>query len=121
MPVDSAYSIYLSPARSANKPGRGRHPHLLLAMVTVGLLAVGQSAAQEGSEPAVAPEAAQAPLPATPDRGGKVCHYEEVTGSRMRKRICYTPEQREARERAARDMVREMDSKGIQYTDGSGG
>jgi len=48
-----------------------------------------------------------------PERNGKICEYEDVTGSRMKKRVCMTPEQYEARQRAAREAVREMDAKPI--------
>lgn len=86
----------------------------LLVILAVGLLSVGQAAAQEAGAPA----STQA-TPA-PGKSGKVCRYEDVTGSRMKKRICYTPEQWEARERAAKELVRELDGKSIPR-DGSGG
>lgn len=85
--------------------------HLLLAMVAIGLLSIGQAVAEEGKE-AVSE-------PAKPGKDGKVCEYQAVTGSRMKKRICHTPEQWEARQRAAKQVTRELDNRPI-AAEGSG-
>ena len=50
---------------------------------------------------------------ARPGKQEKICRFEDVTGSRMRKRICHTQEQWDARERAAEDLVRELDGKPV--------
>lgn len=55
-----------------------------------------------------------------PSKNGKVCQSEDVIGSRMKKRVCLTPEQWEARERAGKELKREMDSKPMPK-DGQGG
>ncbi|MGY1519480.1 hypothetical protein [Luteimonas sp. A482] len=80
--------------------------HALLAVAAVGLLFLGQATAQEP-----AADSAQTSAPVGPGKNGKVCKQEDVTGSRMKKRVCHTPEQWEARERASRDLVRELDRK----------
>ena len=93
--------------QTSARGARWRHfGHALVATAAMGLLSIGQAMAQEADT-----EAAQAPATAVPGKNGKVCQYEDVTGSRMKKRVCHTPEQWAARERAARDMVRELDRK----------
>lgn len=82
---------------------------MLVALLPVGLAAA-QSAAEAAPAQATAPTAQQA---VKPSRGDKVCQYEDVTGSRMKKRVCYTAEQWEVRERTAKELKREMDSKPI--------
>ncbi len=87
---------------------------LRTAVSCVALLAGGQALAQEAATaPAAQPDAADAAQSAASGRGDKVCQYEDVTGSRMRKRVCYTPQQWEARERASREFVRELDGRSI--------
>lgn len=56
----------------------------------------------------------------TPNVGkkGKICRTEDVTGSRMPKRVCHTPEQWEARERAGREAVRELDARAVGRQEG---
>ncbi|MBV2208644.1 MAG: hypothetical protein KUL77_03650 [Thermomonas sp.] len=86
---------------------------ILLAAVITALLSLGTAHAM--------PQAAEQHEPSKPDKqNGKVCQSEEVTGSRMKKRVCLTPEQWEARERAGKELKREMDSKPIPK-DGQGG
>ena len=109
MHVHFAGSAGLSAVPAARARTRRRGSHLLVAVATFGLLSIGQAVAQEAEEAVVAP----APASARPAGNGKVCEYEDVTGSRMRKRVCYTPEQWQSRERAAKDAVREMDGKAI--------
>ncbi|WP_149194827.1 hypothetical protein [Luteimonas suaedae] len=82
---------------------------------------MGQVFAQDAADLASVPAAEQTSPSARTGSNGKVCHYEVVTGSRMKKRVCHTPEQWEARERAARDLVREIDGKSLPYTDDRGG
>lgn len=78
------------------------------SFLAAGLLCMGAVTAQEGT----AEDAPARPAP-QPDKNGKICQYEDVTGSRMKKRICMTPEQYEARQRAAREAVRELDARSI--------
>lgn len=82
---------------------------LSLAMLAAGLLALGQAVA---SDPAATDASA---APATPKTGksDKVCTYEVVTGSRLKKRVCLTPEQWAARERAAKELGRELDARPV--------
>lgn len=81
------------------------------------LLSIGQAGAQEAAQGAVqeVEESAStsSPLSDVQIRNGKVCQYEDVTGSRMRRRVCHTPEQWEARERAAKTIARELDSRPV--------
>lgn len=110
MPVYCIGSIRLADVPAAHAPWRARIRHLRPTIVIIGLLSIGQAAAQEAEEAV----SAQASTPVIgPGRNGKVCEYEDVTGSRMRKRVCYTPAQWEARERAAKELVRELDGKPI--------
>ena len=51
------------------------------------------------------------------DSSSKVCEYEKVTGSRMKKRVCYTSEQWKARQQAAKDTAREIDRKPVGVDD----
>lgn len=92
-----------SPVRATASRAR----HLLFAIAAVGLLSLGPAAAQEPGETAAER------TPAKPGKSNKVCKHEAVTGSRMKKRVCYTPEQWEARERASKSMARELDSRPI--------
>lgn len=94
---------------AARAPWQRRIRHLLFAIAATGLLSIGQAAAQEAGDPA----SAQASASVKPGKNGKVCQLEDVTGSRMKKRICYTPEQWEARERAAKEVVRELDARPV--------
>jgi hypothetical protein len=89
---------------------RGRQLGLMLALVAAGLSTpLGHVLAQHAVEPV--PE--QMPKTLKPGKDGKVCQYEDVTGSRMKKRVCYASAEWEAREQAAKAMVREMDGKSI--------
>ena len=109
--------MYLRSVRSirSTEAGRARpggHPalHLMLSFVAAaGVLAFGPAAAQEtdGTPPVAQAESAR------PNKDGKICRVEDVTGSRMRKRICHTQEQWDARERAAQNLVRELDGKPV--------
>lgn len=96
-------------------PGMWCIRRLLLALAVVVLLPSGQAVAQDsaaGQAPAQPAVAADRQAEQS-EKTGKVCQYEEVTGSRMKKRLCYTPEQWAARERAAKEMTREMDGKPV--------
>jgi hypothetical protein len=78
--------------------------------------------ATAGSTPAA--EASSDTTPAAAEgkqrKDGKICRSEEVTGSRMPKRVCLSAERWEARERAARELMRELDGKSIP-ADAAGG
>lgn len=83
--------------------------------MSVSLLSIGPAVAEEAPEPTPT----QAPAEqanASPKTGGngKVCRFEAVTGSRMKKRICHTPERWAARERASRAFARDLDHKTIE-------
>ena len=82
-------------------------------MAALGLLTTGAVTAQDVTDaaPAQMPTAQPTRPPAKSGKSRKVCEYEDVIGTRMKKRICLTPEQWEAREKAAKDFVREMDGK----------
>ncbi|MCD9005040.1 hypothetical protein LDO31_02080 [Luteimonas sp. XNQY3] len=109
MHIDSDGSIPLSKYSLPSASWQRRIRHLSLAALLTGLLSVGHTTAQEAEQPA----AAQAVAPNNPGRNGKVCRSEDVTGSRMRKRVCYTPEQWDARQRAAREAVRNLDNRPV--------
>lgn len=106
MGVNHVASIHLPEPPVVGRRLRRHISRALVVAAALGLLFVGQAMAQEAETDA-------APAPATPGPGkdGKVCQYEDVTGSRMKKRVCDTPERWAARERAAKDMVRELDRK----------
>ncbi|HRN62607.1 MAG TPA: hypothetical protein PLF73_09125 [Luteimonas sp.] len=106
--IDSSRQSDASAARELRQP---RIRHLLFAVAAIGLLSIGQAAAQEADESDSAQAAA--PAGAKVGKNGKVCEYEVVTGSRMKKRVCHTPEQWEARERAAKQLTRELDRKPV--------
>lgn len=110
----------LQPAREP----RQRTRRLLIATAGIALLWAGSVVAQEAADEApadvVLPTAGQTSSSAKPGKNGKVCEYEVVTGSRMRKRICHTPEQWEARQRAGKELTRELEGTSIS-ADGSGG
>lgn len=106
MGVDHVGSIRL---HCASGTGAWRRPHIGHALVVAAamtLSSIGPAIAQEAET-----DASQAPALPAPGRNGKVCQYEDVTGSRMKKRVCHTPEQWEARERSAKEAVRELDRK----------
>lgn len=114
-------------ASSAHAPWQSHVRSWLLVTASFALLAVGQATAQDeegaASAQAVVPEAGNAAQPDKQDKPGKsrkVCEYEDVTGSRMKKRVCFTPEQWDARHRAAKDLVRELDGKPIGKDAGGG-
>ena len=118
MRVDHLRSIHrpqFSGGRARLRPHVG---HALAVAAFVGLLSIGQAMAQRVGE-----DAAEASTTPVAGKNGKICQREEVTGSRMPKRVCLTPEQWAARERAAKDMVRELDRKspGGPREDGSTG
>lgn len=104
----SAGSIRPYGEGAARAPWQRRVRHLLLAIAGLGLLSIGQVAAQ-GAADAAATAAGQASPSVKADKAEKVCEYEVVTGSRMKKRVCYTPEQWEARQRAGKELTRELD------------
>lgn len=71
-----------------------------------------QEPAEDTSEESSTPIASQ--------RGEKVCRYEDVTGSRMRKRVCFTQDRWDAREMAAKTLARELDAKPVAGENNSG-
>ena len=81
----------------------------------VGSLSIGSALARQSAEAA----RASPPEAAGQDRHAKVCEYELVTGSRMRKRVCMTQEQRDARMNAGREVTRELERKEIAADGGS--
>jgi len=94
---------------------------LLLTLGVFVLLPSGQVAAQDAAGLTSAqPTGTSERLAGQAEKNGKVCQYEVVTGSRMKKRVCYTPEQWAARESAAKQLTREMDGKSISK-DANGG
>lgn len=114
MHVDSDGSISLSRRSEFVASWQRCTRSLSGAVLIIGLFSAGQAMAQEAEQ---APAPAQAVAPDDLNRNGKVCRVEDVTGSRMRKRVCHTPEQWEARERAAYRAVRELDSRSIGRSD----
>lgn len=109
MRVDPVGPIALSAVAAAGAPWLRRMRGVLVVCVGIGALSVGQVMAQDSEEQAAVAEVA----PAKPAKQAKVCRVEDVTGSRMRKRICRTPEQWEARERAAQQLTRELDARSV--------
>ena len=87
-------------------------------VVAATLSGVGQvsAAVQDAPVQDDATEVASAPKV---NKNGKICKTEDVTGSRMPKRVCYTPEQWEARQRAGRDAVRELDARSVGFQEGA--
>lgn len=106
---DSVPPFRHSTARAAWKRGVCR---LTFVALVAGLSCVGSALAQEAQ---VREETTDVQAVASPPSGAsaKVCRFEDVTGSRMRKRVCHTPEQWDARERAAQAAVRELDGKSV--------
>jgi len=90
---------------------------LALVLLVGSLLSIGQVGAQDAAQGAVQDVEASSLAPSLPPdaqiRNGKVCQYEDVTGSRMRRRVCHTPERWKARERGSKALVRELDSRPI--------
>ena len=109
MHLNSDDSTRLSKLPLCRTPWRRGVRWLPLVALITGLLSLGQAVAQEAQETAVVPSS----MPTSSGRSAKVCRHEDVTGSRMRKRVCHTPEQWEARERAAKAAVRELDDKPV--------
>ena len=105
--MHARFDRWIRPARRARRGAGFRS--LLLATVVTGLLSLGPVVAQETDE--VAPNASAGTAEA--GKQEKICRFEDVTGSRMRKRICHTQEQWDARERAAQSLVRELDAKPV--------
>ena len=66
------------------------------------LLAETTPAAADNPADAAPPAAVKAP-PVKVNKDGKVCHTEEVLGSRIPKRVCFTPE--EEADRAQQDRL----------------
>lgn len=90
---------------------------LALVLLVGSLLSIGQVGAQDAAQVAVQDVEASSLAPSLPPdaqiRNGKVCQYEDVTGSRMRRQVCHTPERWEARERAAKTLARELDNRPV--------
>lgn len=75
------------------------------------LALAGEAAAQDAEDTDVkTPEPVASGIGSS---GEKICRYEDVTGSRMRKRVCQTAEQWEARERASKSLARELDGRAV--------
>lgn len=99
MQVHSIDTEYMHKTVSAPASGLRQACRLAFAVVVFGLMSVGPAVAQEASETA------------TPNKSGKICKQEVVTGSRMKKKVCHTPEQWAAREQAGKDLTRDLDKK----------
>ncbi|WP_310151884.1 hypothetical protein [Luteimonas sp. 3794] len=113
MHVDSDDSIHLFKHSTICASWQRCGCHLtFFATLVAGLSFVGPAVAQDVQ---VSPENTnvQAAAPVPSSTSAKVCRFEDVTGSRMRKRVCHTPEQWDARERAAQAAVRELDGKSV--------
>lgn len=82
----------------------------LFAVLAAGLSVSGHSALAQETDDNVSEENSDS---VASGGDGKVCQYEDITGSRMRKRVCHTPERWEAREMAAKNLVRELDAKPV--------
>ncbi len=95
-----------------------RARHLLLMSLGFTALVIGPAVAQQAPQQVLQMGSDEAATVAKPGANSKVCEYEKVTGSRMKKRVCYTPEQWEARQHAAKDAKREMDAKPMGRTEG---
>lgn len=112
MKLPSAFQLSNAPTRPRD---RRRHAIRvwLLAGAVVGMLSIGPAWSQEATAPAQDQPDTRLAVEGEVNKNGKVCKREDVTGSRMPKRVCYTPEQWEARQRAAREAVREMDARQV--------
>ena len=106
-------------ARPLNQQSRPQHR--LLAALLLGLLPVGPALAQAADKPPADEPAETAQANATQGKSAgteqrKICRYETTIGTRMRKKVCQTPEQWEARQQAGKNLRREMDDKPISKT-----
>lgn len=92
---------------------------LLAPLIAVLTFAAQSASAQEPAENA----SEESSNPVETQRNEKICRYEDVTGSRMRKRVCFTQERWDAREMAAKNLVRDLDAKPVagENNSGSGG
>ena len=64
----------------------------------------------EATPAAETPPAAPAAKAQKVDRDGKVCHNEEIVGSRIPKRVCYTQAESEARSQQDRQTIERLQS-----------
>lgn len=99
---------------------RLRNASVLPAALAAYLCAAGPVVAQESEGSS---GAAETTVPSDAPAGSeKICRYEEVTGSRMRKRVCQTAERWEARERTSKNLMRELDGRPVKgYVNEGGG
>ena len=94
----------------------------ILPALILSLLPMAATAQQ--ASPAETPTITAAPEAAVVKNAGakekKECRSEEVTGSRFKKKICFTPEQWAERDRHTREFMQELDSRAVKR-DGNGG
>lgn len=110
MRVESAVSVAALGVFSEIRTRRRMFDFMMFALLTAGSIFAAQSAsAQEAAGDA----SEESPNPVDVRPGEKICQYEDVTGSRMRKRVCFTQERWEAREMAAKNLVRDLDAKPV--------
>ena len=114
MHMRSVKSPQPSRTSEAHTARQGRVLHLLLAAAALAALPVGNVVAQQADQPSATPahapevdEAAQAKK----NKKDMICEYETSVGTRMKKKVCYTRAQMEARKRAGQNLMREVDRK----------
>ena len=87
---------------------------MIIALVAATVLMAGSTSADQAT-PAMA--AATAPAPAAKvadntaaksDKYGVVCRFEQVSGSRMGKKVCYIPAEYEAKRREDRQALERL-------------
>jgi hypothetical protein len=85
---------------------------MFISLLSATVLLAGPATAQEA-----APTTAAAPAPAAKvadnaraksDKYGVVCHFEQVSGSRMGKKVCYIPAEYEAKRREDRQALERL-------------
>jgi predicted secreted protein len=84
------------------------------AVFAVAIL-LAETAPAAGTPAAPAAAAPTAASEQKADRDTKVCHNEEILGSRIPKRVCYSQEESEARSQQDRRTVERMQSQ-MSYT-----
>jgi len=77
--------------------------------------------ASPAAAPAVAAATSAAPqVAAAPSKPKMVCEETDQMGSHFQQRVCMTPEQMEARRKAAQEAMRNAQMQGAQCAQGSG-
>ncbi|MDC7806251.1 hypothetical protein PQS31_05365 [Luteimonas sp BLCC-B24] len=109
MRVESAVAVAGVGASSEMRPRRRAFDWMLLLLIAASTFAAQLASAQESAGDA----SEESANPVETQRGEKICQYEDITGSRMRKRVCFTQERWDAREMAAKNLVRDLDAKPV--------